>query len=149
MSLDITKLKNVVVRDNGEIVAQCPACAAVGGDTKGEHLIIFSDGRYGCVANQGDKEHSAEIYRLAALSTEEGPQPPRQIQIRSVKVPPSAILMDLSTFERFRRPLRRRLENVEAIACGSGMAEAPREDSAPAVDVDLTDPRRWTKGKRR
>ncbi len=44
-----------------KIVAQCPACAAAGGDKSGEHLVIFEDGRWGCVAYAGDVSHRREI----------------------------------------------------------------------------------------
>ena len=67
MSLDISKLENV--RKRGEkITARCPACAEVGHDQKGEHLVINADGRFGCVVYPGDsadaKEHRKRIFAL-------------------------------------------------------------------------------------
>lgn len=66
MSLDLSKLENA--RQRGEkIIARCPACAEHGHDEKGEHLVIMSDGRFGCVTCPGaaGKEHRQRIYALA------------------------------------------------------------------------------------
>lgn len=52
--IDPKKLTNVVEKD-GKTIARCPACAARGNDAKGEHLVIFPDGKFGCVANPKDK----------------------------------------------------------------------------------------------
>src|SRR5437660_8161249 len=67
MSLDLSKLENV--RDKGnKKTAQCPACAAEGHDSKGEHLSIEADGKFGCVVHPGEgaeaKAHRKEIHRL-------------------------------------------------------------------------------------
>lgn len=65
MALDINSLR-WVKRETGRIVAQCPACAEAGSDTHGrEHLIVWPDGRFGCVANPGDKLHRKRIFELA------------------------------------------------------------------------------------
>lgn len=74
MSLDIGKLKNVVRRDDGSIIAQCPACDAEGGDrTHMNHLIVYPSGSFGCAIYPGEegypseerKKHLREIFRLA------------------------------------------------------------------------------------
>jgi hypothetical protein len=44
MSLDETKLEKVKRKANGVTLARCPACGENGGDRKGEHLQIYSDG---------------------------------------------------------------------------------------------------------
>ena len=51
----------------GKIVARCPACAELGHDEKGEHLVIMPDGRFGCVVCPGaaGKEHRKQIHALA------------------------------------------------------------------------------------
>lgn len=46
-------------------VARCPACAEQGGDRSCNHLVIYDDGRFGCVANAGDKAHRSRIIELA------------------------------------------------------------------------------------
>ncbi len=67
MSLEVSRLENVRVR-GGKTIARCPACAEAGRDQKGEHLIINSDGRFGCVVYPGDladaKEHRKRIFAL-------------------------------------------------------------------------------------
>jgi hypothetical protein len=67
MKLDISRLKNLVER-SGKITAQCPACASAGGDRKGEHLVLFPTGAYGCVVHQGDKDHLRLIAQLLGWS---------------------------------------------------------------------------------
>ncbi len=54
MSQDVRR--RVVSRrlGDGTLVARCPACAARGQDGKGEHLVVYPDGRFGCVVHPGD-----------------------------------------------------------------------------------------------
>ncbi len=68
--LNLSLLEKLKPRGRGH-VSRCPACAAVGGDTQGNHLWIREDGRYGCVCNPGPagKSHRQEIYRLAGDKT--------------------------------------------------------------------------------
>lgn len=51
------------------LVGQCPACAEDGGDSLGNHLVVFPDGRFGCVKHQGDegREHRSRIARFLNL----------------------------------------------------------------------------------
>jgi hypothetical protein len=65
--LDVAKLENHRIRADGANIARCPACATAGGDRRGEHLIIFPDGKFGCVANPGDREHRKAIFRLVGI----------------------------------------------------------------------------------
>lgn len=69
MRLDRSKLVNVRQRP-GKIIARCPACAERGGDSKGEHLAIFPDGRFACVANPGEggHEHRQRIFALVGIN---------------------------------------------------------------------------------
>lgn len=66
MSLDLSKLKNVR-QSRGKTVARCPACAEDEHDSKGEHLVIMADGRFGCIVHAGDagKAHRRRILELA------------------------------------------------------------------------------------
>jgi len=96
MSLNIEKLENVVRRDDGSIVAQCPACAADEHDQTGRnHLFINPDGQYGCAANAGDKKHRKRIFKLV------GDKGPRCFTIRPFKqverFQPYSILRKLET----------------------------------------------------
>ena len=96
MSLNIEKLENVVRRDDGSIVAQCPACAGDGHDQTGRnHLVIYPDGKFGCVANAEDKSHRKRIIELV------GDKGPRCFTIRPFKhverFQPYSILRKLET----------------------------------------------------
>ena len=63
--IDLQKLVGVKNR-RGKIEAQCPACAMDGNDSKNKnHLIVYPDGRFGCVAHPNDNEHRRLIYALA------------------------------------------------------------------------------------
>lgn len=66
MTLDSSKLENLKVSEQ-KTIARCPACAEKGGDNKGDHLVIYPDGRYGCVLYPGltGLEHRKRIFALA------------------------------------------------------------------------------------
>ena len=67
MSLDLSRLENVRKRI-GKIVARCPACAEQNHDQKGDHLAIFPDGSFACIANPGTEghKHRQRIFALAS-----------------------------------------------------------------------------------
>lgn len=72
--LKIELLENVKKR-NGKITARCPACAEDGKDTKGEHLTIYPDGKFGCCVFSGNDgtQHRKRIYELVGdKSTQKG-----------------------------------------------------------------------------
>lgn len=102
MSLDVSKLQNVVKSPNGEIQCRCPACAAAGCDTKGEHLKIYADGKYSCAANQGDKEHSKQIYKLAGLPFKQTASSGK-LEVKAFVAPPPSVVVDLANEDRFKR----------------------------------------------
>lgn len=68
MSLTRSNLENVRDRPDG-YTARCPACAAAGHDSTGNHLLVRATGVFSCVVYPGDspesKRHRQEIYRLA------------------------------------------------------------------------------------
>ena len=72
MPLVIDKLENVR-EAHGKTIARCPACAAVGQDNTGNHLVIYDDGKYGCVVNPGDSEHRQQIFQLVGVCDNEIP----------------------------------------------------------------------------
>ena len=96
MALDTSKLENVVKKSDGMFTARCPACAEDGADTKGEHLAVFPDGKFGCVVNPKDKAHTKRIYALAKNG-----QDNRKISVNAFKVKKSSVIMDLSEYPRF------------------------------------------------
>ena len=67
MSLDLQRLEKVRQRGR-KTIARCPACAASGGDRRGEHLVIFEDGRFGCAACPKDTEHRKQIWEQAGVN---------------------------------------------------------------------------------
>lgn len=68
MSLDCTRLEKARLQGN-KLVARCPACAEQGADRSGEHLFIADQGHgaFGCIAHQGDKEHTRRIFELVGM----------------------------------------------------------------------------------
>jgi len=91
MSLDTTKLENVKTKPGGgKITARCPACKASGGDVKGEHLFVNTDGKYGCVAHPRDKEHNKAIFAAVGVKDDKAPTP--IIQIRRLVIPESSVI---------------------------------------------------------
>lgn len=65
MKLELDKLENLR-SCGGKWIARCPACAEAGHDRSGNHLCVFDDGRFGCVANPGEagQEHRKRIFAL-------------------------------------------------------------------------------------
>ncbi|MEI6673709.1 MAG: hypothetical protein WCO57_00880 [Verrucomicrobiota bacterium] len=84
-SIDITKLEKVRSTAS-KITARCPACAVTGGDGAGQHLVIFSNGKFACAAFSGDSEHRREIYRLVGIKVERDPEAERQWRKGRVRV---------------------------------------------------------------
>lgn len=66
MGLDLSKLEKVKHR-GANVIARCPACAEIGGDRKGEHLMINDAGQFGCVVFPGSsgQQHRQRIFELA------------------------------------------------------------------------------------
>lgn len=70
IKLDLDKLEQVKSL-RGKTTARCPACAERRGDRKGEHLVIYEDGAYGCVIypktsgdQHGRRKHLRRIREL-------------------------------------------------------------------------------------
>jgi len=68
MSIDITKLEKVKSKGN-KTIARCPACADLGQDRTGDHLIINEDGSFACVIYQGieGRDHRKRVFGLAGI----------------------------------------------------------------------------------
>ncbi len=135
MSLDLSKLQNVKTAA-GKTTARCPACAAAGGDAKGDHLVIYPDGGYGCVANPKDKAHTKEIFRYAGMSGGQGST--SKITVRAVDVPASSVLMDLKGFDRFKVTPIPRPQTTAASAAEE--TPAPDHTGPASVPVDADEP---------
>ena len=76
-ALDIRRLEHVHP-SNGKTIAQCPACAEIGGDKSGNHLSIFRDGRFACVLfpNDKGKDHRRRIFELVGQTEQPRPMMP-------------------------------------------------------------------------
>ena len=94
--LNLTKL-NKVVEKNGKIEAQCPACAAAGADSTGNHLVVYPNGKYGCVANPGDDEHTKLIFKLVG---QRDSAVSHQLAIRRLEIGESKVLMKIGRLGR-------------------------------------------------
>ena len=81
MPLNPAKLHMLRDLPNGRQQAQCPACAAQGGDKSGNHLRIWPDGRFGCAVHPGNSDHRKEIHAIAGAERK-----PRPIEVRTVVV---------------------------------------------------------------
>lgn len=89
MSLDLNELENKssLIRDGSNVtIARCPACAEDGGDRKGEHLIVFESGRFGCAVFPGDKEHRQQIWRLAGQKNDQSSSASVQTYIPTIRM---------------------------------------------------------------
>jgi len=107
--LDFSRLQKAK-NHGGKVIAQCPACAAAGADKSGEHLVIFEEGqgKWGCIAFPGDKQHRREIAALVGASdTARGPLPilplrkvvrpePRTLQLPELRFPTLGELIRLT-----------------------------------------------------
>lgn len=110
MSLDVTKLEHVHhTQKDGEdvIIARCPACAEEGGDNTGNHLIIFSDERFGCVVNptedEDTQEHRQRIFQLVGIKGQAA-KPPRKARFKPL-VKMASVQKQVRVFPLRKRPL--------------------------------------------
>ncbi len=89
--INLQKLKRMKQKAD-KIEAQCPACAAAGADSTGNHLVVFPDGRFACVANPESKEHNALIMKLVG---DRSSAPLPQLQIHREIIKESVVLMKI------------------------------------------------------
>lgn len=95
--IDVSKLTNVVKKD-GKTVARCPACAARGGDAKGNNLVVFDDGKFGCAAAPKDKDHNRTIFQLVGV--QETAQNIYRVPVRRVEYAPPKTIKTVGRFGR-------------------------------------------------
>lgn len=88
--LQTDKLQKVKNRP-GKTVARCPACAEAGGDRKGQHLIIYPNGKFGCITHPDDQKHNRRIWELASGA----PPAPRIRSKKRQKRPPRIITQEV------------------------------------------------------
>jgi hypothetical protein len=104
-SLDLDRLENVCEYED-KIIARCPACAEEGHDSKGEHLCIASDGRFGCVAFPAEEgvEHRKRIFALVGKRTTKTVTFTSADEAARCCTPPAATLEDVYLYPRDGKP---------------------------------------------
>ncbi len=87
MSLDLSKLVGAK-RLHGKIVAQCPVCQ----ESSQSHLVVFPDGKFGCVVDSSS-DHRRAIWRLVGTDAEDAsPQEIPEPKIEIAKTWPANVL---------------------------------------------------------
>jgi hypothetical protein len=132
--LNLKKLKKVVQKD-GKIEAQCPACAAAGADSTGNHLVVYPNGKYGCVANPDD-EHSKVIFKL--VGQRDGAVS-HQLAIRRLEIGESRVLMKIGHLGR-QKPTPVGNGGEEIPAQQNAVEVATERPCGPAVDMPPVEP---------
>jgi hypothetical protein len=82
MALDPHKLEKRFDQMNGSVRYRCPACAEGGSDRKGEHLLVYENGAYNCIAFSGDAFHNTRIFQLAGDKSQSNGAQPRKVVSR-------------------------------------------------------------------
>jgi hypothetical protein len=90
--LNKAKLQNIVEKADGSYTARCPACASSGADAKGEHLIVYPDGAFGCVVHEDDKDHRKAIAVLVGAESS-GARRHGPVAVSPVKTPASTRIL--------------------------------------------------------
>jgi hypothetical protein len=127
VSLDTAKLEKARRLPDGSVRARCPACAVQGHDKNGEHLMIGTDGRFGCAVHPRDAEHRRIIWALA------GEQAAKPIEVRCLGRLGRAG-KTLSQPEVLHRNILGRLGRVEQSHAGD--IDSAKEDSqAPPIST--------------
>lgn len=129
MKIDLSKLKNVKHLSGGKTTAQCPACAAEGADAKGEHLVIFAEGKFGCVVNDNDKSHNRKILQLAGANG--GGNQSCRLTIERLKIPDSVVVMKVGRLGLRKAVATADFAHKSAKETGSNLPA----DKRPPVDL--------------
>lgn len=140
--LDPAKLENVREK-GGKTTAACPACRADEHDRSGEHLVLFADGKFGCVAYPGDsaeaRTHRQNVFRLAGVQSKTSAQ---SVKCEPVKRAFSPLIGKADPSEasepqilgRFGRSPQTLYTCARAGVCVKS-SEQPSEASAPPPDL--------------
>ncbi len=86
MSLDLSKLVGAK-RLHGKITAQCPICL----ESSQSHLVVFPDGKFGCVVNSSP-EHRSAIWRAIGTDSDDAPAALPEPKIEIPKTWPVSVL---------------------------------------------------------
>jgi hypothetical protein len=138
-SLDYSRLEKLR-HVGGKITARCPACAEVGGDRTGSHLVIFPSGKFACAAMQGDRGHSRRIFALVGIARE------RSFDPDAVRIWRQRQALEHSKAREGRRAIAAAKKYRDAIIARHSWKPADVwEDSPQRIDSDLveSDPRHF------
>jgi hypothetical protein len=133
MSIDLKKLENVSEKPDGKTTARCPACALEGGDKKGEHLVVFRGGKFGCIKYEGDAAHRNKIHSLAGAGHRRV-HTPVKLTVKPFQVPEPAVVTNLGSFPRFSRDIKRQWPPIEHTPLQS--SEPPSKEN-PQMELPL------------
>lgn len=123
MSIDLSRLENVLQRCD-KVIARCPACAEQNHDEKGEHLVIWPSGKFGCVASPGaaGRDHRKRILALAGdLATRR--RGACLIRVRRPVLPPSPFTgkaLDMTHLGKVTLPPTPESQEIAEIVDGVG-----------------------------
>ena len=141
MSLDLSKLK--MVRDKGDAkVARCPACAEADRDKRGDHLWFGADGRFGCVANPGDRDHARRIWALVGMRANAKTskrrvrlviREPKPRTLRTPKIPSLIITLPPIIPRNEKHPSATSVDQPEKVINSQGTQKHPSATSVTAL----------------
>jgi len=100
------KLSHVSEKPDGKVTARCPACALDGKDKRGDHLVVYPDGKFGCVKYEKDSTHRKLIYSSAGDGCKAA-HVPRNLLVRPFNVEKSKRVMNLGHYPRFSNAIKR------------------------------------------
>ncbi len=122
--------------DDGGLEAQCPVCAASGGDSRGQHLRVFPDGRFACVAHAGDALHRKQIWAIAGDKSEDRPW----VRPLSSSRPPPRNQACLEEIESLRDRILDKPWTIEAIEAASPVRVSSSWSDQVAAVLRLFEP---------
>jgi hypothetical protein len=141
MSLNIKKLSNVSEKPDGKLTARCPACALDGKDKKGDRLVVYPDGKFGCVKYEKDATHRKLIHSIAGDGVKKA-HVPQKLPVRPFKVEKSTAVMNLGHYPRFSNATKRQWppqDKPREQPAGAQMEEPPQMEF-PFMNAPLQAP---------
>ena len=112
---------------------RCPACAEMGGDGGGQHLIVFKERpTFACVAYPGDMRHRSIIWNRVGDKTKGRPEPiiPLKIEQKNTFIGRHVAALQIGAEDVLRREARIREEaRIRLLAEKAKMAQTQHIDT--------------------
>jgi len=150
MPLDPSKLRKARPTPDGGYIAQCPACFEAGNDTTGNHIRIWNDGRFACVANPGNHTHRSRVWELCGDPTAKRDSIGRVL----TRLRKESKLREQAALSRVR--ILKKLWSPEEILAASPASIPTNETDQALAVIGLFQPRdivwigdKWDSGKQR